>query len=155
MSLPRRIFDGFSGKSSKKTWLISILKHKVIDYFRKAKREVYPEEDSAFDDLLKKSFNQKGRWRVGPEKWSYDPATIFERSEFWKFYELCLEYLPSKQAAAFTLREIEGLNGKEICKILDVTTTNLGVVLHRARMSLRKCLEENMMEKGQGSHAQL
>jgi RNA polymerase sigma-70 factor (TIGR02943 family) len=145
--------DSFSEKSSRKTWLASILKHKIIDHFRKSKREVYPEDDANFDHLMQTAFHDNGSWRVGPEKWSYDPSTLFERGEFWIFFKTCLEYLPSRHATAFQLREIDGLNGNEICKVLDLSTTNLGVILHRARLSLRKCLEENFFEKGRDANA--
>jgi RNA polymerase sigma-70 factor (ECF subfamily) len=73
--------------------------------------------------------------------------TAIERSEFWETLHRCLENLPTRNAAAFTLREMDELDTAEICKILDVSTTNLWVILHRARAHLRRCLEVNWFGK--------
>lgn len=128
----------FSGESSEATWLVGILKHKIVDHFRRQSREVslpeeYPPEDEPF--------RADGHWAAGPKEWGGNPADLFRQKEFIEQLTKCLSRLSPTHAAVFTLREIEGAGTKEICKELNVTETNLWVILHRARMQLRKCLE--------------
>jgi RNA polymerase sigma-70 factor (ECF subfamily) len=137
----------FSGKSSEATWLVGILKHKIADHFRRQSREGplpdgNPSEQSG-DDL----FNAEGSWATGPTEWGGNPANLFRQKEFLVQLKKCLSGLPQNHANAFTLREIEGADTDEICKILNVTETNLWVILHRARMQLRRCLETGWFEK--------
>ncbi len=136
----------FSGHSSEATWLVGILKHKIADHFRRLSRElslpdaspVQPEDDP---------FNATGRWASGPAEWGGNPADLYRQQEFLEQLEKCLSGLPPIHANAFTLREIEGADTGEICKILNVTETNLWVILHRARMRLRRCLETRWFER--------
>jgi len=136
--------DRFSGKSSERTWLIGILKHKVADHFRRTSREI-PEIDSA--DLPEGDggdfFDDKGRWKVMPQKWKGSPEDILENKEFWDVFHECLDGLSPNIRQAFTLRELDETGSGEICKVLGISTTNLWVMLHRARSGLRRCLELN------------
>jgi RNA polymerase sigma-70 factor (ECF subfamily) len=91
------------------------------------------------DDL----FTKNGQWKIKPANWNADPQKLYDQKEFIKILYKCLSELPGRQASAFILREIDGENTKEICKILDISTTNYWVLLHRARMYLRRCLEIN------------
>jgi len=133
--------DRFRGQSSEKTWLFSILKHKIIDYFRKIKATA-PEKELLNDpDIAATFFNSKGAWQIRPQHWNTDPARNQEVKEFLDHFYKCLADLPRRSADAFVYREIDGLNTKEICKLLDISATNCWVILYRARVLLRQCLE--------------
>jgi RNA polymerase sigma-70 factor (ECF subfamily) len=134
--------DKYSGRSSERTWLVGILKHKIADHFRKTAREqVLEDTDSlAQDDDL---FDEKGHWRVGPEKWGESPAKTLENKEFWKVFETCVDGLPARLRQAFALRALDGVDSGQVCKVLGISATNLWVILHRARSQLRRCLELN------------
>ena len=138
-----RARKNFSGRSSEKTWLFGILKHKIVDHIRKASRERPTEDPEIPEDAVKYLFDDKGKWRVMPTEWDADPSTILEQKEFQDVLEKCLSDLPSRLSDAFSLREMDGLTSKEVCKVLGVSATNLWVMLYRARMRLRHCLEMN------------
>jgi RNA polymerase sigma-70 factor (ECF subfamily) len=133
--------DSFAGRSSVKTWLIGILKHKVIDHIRKISRERPEENIETVADLAGKDFDEKGGWKYQPSEWTTNPSLLFQQQEFWQILQTCLSELPPRLNQAFTLRELDGLSAEEVRKILDVSPTNGGVMLHRARMGLRECLE--------------
>lgn len=138
--------EAFEGRSSVRTWLTGILKHKIIDHLRKKYREV-PENGGPLPYEEEGLFRTEGDWQnhwrpeVAPTEWSIDPADEAEREEFWRILEQCLDRLPSRHKIAFSLREISGAPTEEICKDLEVNSTNLWVMLHRARMQIRRCLE--------------
>ncbi len=138
--------NSFAGQSAERTWLVGILKHKVIDYMRRASREK-PFEDleriTAYDDE-EHSFGDDGHWRnehVGPVDWACDPRKLTENTQFWEVLRYCLERLPERTAQVFSLKEIDGVDSDEVCKVLGVTPSNLWVLLHRARSRLRECFE--------------
>ncbi len=139
----------FSGKSTERTWLIGILKHKIIDYFRKKYRETpvsnlqTEEEQTTIDSF----FDQTEHPLKYPTGWQADPRQLSANKEFWVVLEKCLGKLPQATATAFSLREIDEMTTEEICQILNITPTNLWVMLHRARLQMRGCLEENWFEK--------
>jgi RNA polymerase sigma-70 factor (ECF subfamily) len=140
----------FSGNSSEATWLVGILKHKIADHFRRQSREVSLPGGDLPDPPGDDPFNAEGRWGTGPAEWGENPADLFRQKEFLDQLTQCLSELSPNHANAFTLREIEGLGTGEICKVLHVTETNLWVILHRARMLLRRCLEIRWFAKGTG-----
>lgn len=135
----------FAGQSSERTWLIGILKHKVADHFRRASREQPVEDIERWPEALAQSFDAEGQWKPehGPQEWGQDAAHAIERREFQTTLADCLHKLPQRIAAAFTLREMEELKTEDVCKALQISPTNLWVMLHRARMQLRQCLEHN------------
>jgi RNA polymerase sigma-70 factor (ECF subfamily) len=139
----------FQGRSSTRTWLIAILKHKLVDYIRKRIREQTSDKEARFNaaanDPADTSFNDEGDWRLRPSKWSVDPLKLYEQKEFMDVLYHCLGGLPKRQAEAFLMREIDGFNTEEICKVLNVSATNSWVLLYRARMWLRRCLENNWL----------
>ena len=138
--------DSFAGRSSVKTWLFGILKHKIIDHIRKISRE-RPEEDiETLANLADKTFDEQGVWKSQPAKWTTDPGLLFQQQEFWEMLQYCLSELPPRLNQVFTLRELDELSAEEVRKILQVSPTNGGVMLHRARMRLRECLETNWLE---------
>lgn len=143
----------FSGRSSEATWLVGILKHKIADHFRRQSREVSRPGGTLSDPPRDDPFDADGRWATGPTEWGGNPADLLRQKEFVEQLAKCLSALSPNQANAFTLREIEGEDTGEICKVLNVTETNLWVILHRARMHLRRCLETHWFQKhaGEGS----
>jgi RNA polymerase sigma-70 factor (ECF subfamily) len=131
----------FSGRSSERTWLVGILKHKVVDHFRKLSREPFAETVEQEEGSFIEEGEWRGHWRAGDGPLDWGPVP--DRKAFWEVLDACLLKLPPRLADAFTLREIDGLSGEEVCKVLRVTPTNLWVMLHRCRAQLRRCLEVN------------
>jgi RNA polymerase sigma-70 factor (ECF subfamily) len=136
--------EGFDGRSSLRTWLTSILKHKVVDAIRRRQREPLFESSLSeevdvddFDGL----FRDNGAWDAPPASWG-DPEASLGQRQFFDVLELCLERLPPNTARVFVMREVMELDSEEICKELSITTNNLWVILYRARMSLRECLQQ-------------
>lgn len=137
--------SNFAGKSSVKTWLTSILKHKVIDAIRRKSRELSLadlQHDESLDDL-DVFFNEddKDHWHSPPAEWR-DPSAALQQKQFVSTLESCLERMPPNAARIFTMREVFEMESEEICKEMSITSTNLWVILYRARMLLRQCLEE-------------
>ena len=135
----------FAGRSSLKTWLTGILRHKIIDHVRRQSREQpleRPDDEPQQEDtdIAETLFADDGHWRDFPSDWNA-PDRSFESSEFWRVFEICLQVMPARMARVFVMREVLELTTEEICKELDVTATNCWVMLHRARLSLRECLE--------------
>ena len=137
--------DGFSGRSSVKTWLTGILKHKIVDAIRQKRRQPIIlatfEEETDLEDF-DPMFKDNGAWEAPPADWG-DPENALSRHEFMDIMELCLERLPPNTARVFMMREIMELESDEICKELTITANNLWVIMYRARMALRHCLEQN------------
>ncbi|RJQ80918.1 MAG: sigma-70 family RNA polymerase sigma factor [Desulfobacteraceae bacterium] len=135
--------EDFQGRSNERTWLLAILKHKIIDYIRKASKERSLREDKDAEEFLEHFFKPDGTWAVRPSRWPGNPLKKVEQGEFWKVFQICLKQLPERMAHAFALRELEGLGIDEISKVLRVTANNMSVILYRARALLRHCLEKN------------
>jgi RNA polymerase sigma-70 factor, ECF subfamily len=139
--------DKFAGQSSERTWLIGILKHKVIDYFRKTSREVPLEESSSAGSESEDPFRRTGEWvghwteKAAPLDWQADAIKLLEQKEFREVLNQCLSSLPPRLAQVFVLREIEEMSTGDICQTLNITEANLWVMLHRSRMQLRRSLE--------------
>ena len=140
--------SGFSGKSSLRTWLTGILKHKIVDAIRKKQRE--PTVASAFGDLESEMdiedfdalFNERGGWETNPADWG-NPEEALNQRQFLEMIDFCLEKLPANTARVFMMREVMELETDEICKEMAIKANNLWVILYRARMALRRCLEQN------------
>jgi RNA polymerase sigma-70 factor (ECF subfamily) len=140
----------FQGRSSERTWLIGILKHRIIDQFRRrARRErgVGGDDPPGIDPEF---FDERGSWKAGVARWPELPDDAVERAEFWEVFRAALAALPATYAEAFTLSELEGLSGPEVCKILGITPTNLWARLHRARLILRRELDARWFGQGRG-----
>lgn len=139
----------FKGGSAIRTWLVGILKHKIVDHFRKNAREVTSSDLTMPTEQTGEAvLNRLSDWREQTSRWDEDPGKALENQEFWKAFRGCLDGLPEGFRRAFTLREMDGLKTEEICKILDITATNLWVILHRARGRLRNCLEQTWFGHG-------
>ena len=133
--------DRFAAASSERTWLIAILKHKVIDRIRRSAREERVTETGADDEAMAALF-ERGYWRSRPSAWPRDPAATIESREFRKALMRCLARLPEALGHALRLREADQIETTELCDILGITPTNLGTLLHRARARLRRCLDK-------------
>lgn len=140
--------ERFAGRAQLKTWLISILKNKIVDRIRQRSREApLPEtgdnEAEDFDAL----FAEDGHWREAPADWG-DPARALEQGRFFEVLELCMKALPENLARVFLMREILEMETEEICKELQISSSNCWVVLYRARMRLRECLQLRWFGEG-------
>lgn len=130
----------FAGVSDERTWFIGILKRKLADHFRRQHRE--PPLDARHpDEAAEDPFHEKGWWRVPPAKWPFDTTNTLETSEFWDKFRECLASLPQRWRTVFHLREIDGQTTDDVCVALHINPGNLGVLLYRARMAMRRCLE--------------
>ena len=136
--------ERFAGQSSLRTYVTGILKYKIIDCLRASTRERQIEtcDDQSEDDAIDALFVADGHTRDKPLAWG-DPDATLEQKDFFKVLEVCLEKLPAKTARIFMMREWLELETEEICKELAITTSNAWVLLYRARMRLRECLDLN------------
>jgi RNA polymerase sigma-70 factor (ECF subfamily) len=133
----------FAGRADLRTWVTGILKHKIVDAIRRASRERPLEggdgEGTADFDAL---FDERGHWLERPAEWQ-NPDDALHEKQFFAALETCLAALPERTSRVFLMREHMGLETDEICKELDLTSTHCWVLLYRARMALRACLEMN------------
>ncbi|MBI9062673.1 MAG: sigma-70 family RNA polymerase sigma factor [Marinilabiliaceae bacterium] len=135
----------FQGKSSESTWLIAILKRKVIDHYRKKSTTSEFSMDNNNDRFSNAKSSIKGHWikEKAPHNWISDAEKQIESNEFMEILQACIKHLPDKWASCFALRVMEEMKGEEVCKELDITSSNLWVILHRARLQLRECIEKS------------
>ena len=141
--------QGFANRSQLKTWLVGILKHKVIDALRHHRREVSGLsacEDEDADPLEYLGFKADGHFTQAPAEWG-NPEQQISNRQFFEVLEACTDKLPAAQGRLFLMREWLELSSEDICKELNLTPTNLYVQLHRARLRLRECLELNWFAK--------
>jgi RNA polymerase sigma-70 factor (TIGR02943 family) len=143
--------DRFEGRASVRSWLVGILKNKIIDFFRKRSRE------TSFSDLefmrgelgdrMKASALMGEHWiaEQGPREWA-SPEDSLSRAEFWGVLRSCADKLPDKIAGVFLMREVDGVASEEICEVFNISPNNFWVMLHRARLALRQCLELNWFQ---------
>ena len=133
----------FGGQSQFKTWVVGILKHKVLDQLRLRRREcevdVGADDEVDLDDLL---FVPDGHFRTMPQTWDA-PAEALQQRQFFEVLEACMDALPGQLGRVFLMREWLELDTDTICKELCMSATNLWTTLHRARLRLRECLQLN------------
>lgn len=142
-----RNHENYKGEISEKNWLFTILKNKIIDHYRKASTrltERFPEvadKENFFDDA--------GHWTnsTAPKEWGVDYNKNIESKEFYKILTACKQKLKEIQNAVFTLKYLEGMESEEICKELNISPSNYWVLIHRAKLQLRSCLEKNWFVK--------
>lgn len=138
--------DGFSGKSSEKTWVYSILKRKIYDHLRKKYKETPTPVEKLEEHGEDEYFDAGGAWKKYPQRWTQHPQKRLEEEEFMAVLRACMDHLPKKQGHAFLMRELDELDNEEICKVLGVSPTNYWVLMHRARLAIRKCLENKWFQ---------
>jgi RNA polymerase sigma-70 factor (TIGR02943 family) len=137
--------QAFAGQSQLKTWLVGILKHKVVDALRANLREVNASDlfaDRDGDELDAIGFKPDGHFLEAPAQWG-NPDQDLSQQQFMAIMDACVAKLPPVQGRLFLMREWLEMDADEVCKELNITTTNLYVQLHRARLRLRECLELN------------
>ena len=132
----------FAGDSSEQTWLIGILRHRLMDEYRNLGHRERSMEGSTGDEAVAGLFSKGGKWVRFPVAWEA-PDRAFDQTEFWSVFHNCLGALPPRQAAAFSLRDVDGLDSDKVCEILGTSATNLWTLLHRARLRLSACLERH------------
>ena len=143
----------FRGEAALKTWIIAILKNKVADILRqRQKRPVNASQLLTDDDEgpLPAAFGRWGIWRdaARPAVWE-NPQGALDSRQFLAIFDACLNRLPPQQGRVFLMREVVEMSTDEICAELGLTVSNLHVSLHRARLSLRACLEHNWFGSGE------
>ncbi len=139
--------DHFAGDSSVRTWLIGILRHKILDHFRRTSREqtLSVDDDERSPEDFDALFKPDGHYVEAPAAWA-NPEQALTQSQFFEVLERCLEALPKVTARVFTMREVMGVSTEEICSDLGITSNNCWVLIYRARMSLRACLEKRWFD---------
>lgn len=138
----------FAGRSRFSTWLISILRNKIADYFRREKSlKRLPFNDSENWNEQEPQFTKRGKWIRSPKSWTASPDELVENREFWTVVALCLGDMPAHLAYVFRLRELKSAKTKDICSLLEITSANMSVRLHRARLLLRQCLENKWFDE--------
>ena len=135
----------FAARSQLKSWLIGILKHKLVDQLRRHAREVSTNVDDEGAELDSLLFHADGHWRQAPSPWG-DPEQALRQREFFTVLEWCVQRLPATQGRVFMMREWLELDADEICKNLAISATHLWVLLHRARLRLRECLQQSWFD---------
>ena len=135
--------DSFKGQSSERTWLIGILKHKILDHLRKSGREQPLDAEAEPAESTESYFDQTEHWKVSVSDWA-QPDKALENERFWTTFNNCMEKLPERLRVLYALRELDGLETEELLETLNISTANnLWVMLSRARVHLRQCLENN------------
>ena len=138
-----RARETYKGQASEKNWLYSICKNKIIDYYRKQGRNkvdlVDVTEGNYFDDAE--------HWtnEAAPKNWGIDHNKTLEGKEFNSILGSCKKKLKQLHEMVFNLKYLEDMTSEEICKALDITPSNYWVLLHRAKLQLRACLEKNWL----------
>lgn len=146
--------QSFGGRAALKTWVFAILKNKIADVLRGKQRLVNAssllrgDEEDENEDFAA-LFDSKGFWQTDerPVAWA-NPEESLRQSDFWRVFETCLEHLPGQQARVFMMREFIELETPEVCQAVGITVSNLNVMLHRARLRLRECLENRWFGEG-------
>jgi RNA polymerase sigma-70 factor (ECF subfamily) len=137
--------SSFKGESSPKTYLFSIINHKIIDHYRKKVHKPV----NVDDQVISSFFNEDGDWRVEkkPVEWYEDVSNLLDDVDFQTVLQDCIKNLPDKWNACITLRYLVNKKSEEICQELDITTTNYWQMMHRAKLQLRECIEENWFQQ--------
>lgn len=133
--------NSFKAESSPKTWLFSILNHKIVDYYRKKVNQPLPIENISFSNF----FDADGDWQEEkkPKDWEDEDKHLLDDVDFQDVLRKCLDALPEKWGASVRLKYLMNKNGEEICQELEIAPTNLWQIIHRAKLQLRNCVENN------------
>lgn len=134
----------FEGRSSLRTYATGILKFKIVDHLRRSARETPLEtaEDQSLDEAIDALFADNGHWRAPQRGWD-EPEQALQQAQFQARLQRCIEQLPARTARVFVMRECLEQEVDEICSALGITANHCGVLLYRARMALRGCLQQH------------
>jgi len=144
-----KAYARFQGRSSIKTWLIAILKRKIVDHYRRRSNRHTTDDIEAIANNIDQVFDDSGHWQIKPSEWTVNPGSAYEQQEFMNVLYHCLSQLPPRLSEIFMLREFEEMDTASICKQLSITESNSWVMLYRARMQLRTCLETNWLNEAE------
>ncbi|TAM55909.1 MAG: sigma-70 family RNA polymerase sigma factor [Paraburkholderia sp.] len=139
----------FRGQAQLSTWVFAILKNKIIDVMRSRKRFTPVDDlDELPADTFDGLFDHRDRWERDerPANWG-DPEATLAQQQFWIVFQACLDRLPSGTARVFMMREFLELDPQEVAAELAISKSNCGVILHRARMTLRVCLQTRWFDE--------
>lgn len=138
--------SGYNGVASEKNWLFAILKNKLIDHYRKSAKEDTFFQNSDVQSDEDDWFNKDGGWDENkkPANWHSIDSTL-EKKEFQKIILICKNHLKDIQRSVFTLKYLEDMDSVEICKVLNISSSNYWVIIHRARLQMRNCVEKNWL----------
>jgi RNA polymerase sigma-70 factor, TIGR02943 family len=136
--------ESYNGSASVKNWLFSICKNKIIDYYRKKSRSPVQYADA---DETQQFFNEADHWKdyTVPKEWHVDYNHPTDNKEFYRVLEFCKQKLQELQQRVFVLKYMEDMDSEDICKILQISSSNYWVLIHRAKLRLRNCLEKNWL----------
>ncbi|WP_137818741.1 RNA polymerase sigma factor [Pseudomonas sp. 2FG] len=145
-----RSLDGFQGRSSLKTWLLTITANTAKSRLKQNRRELLlddlPAPHGTIDDSR---FAEDGHWLAAPFAWHHDsPEALLTEDELRECLEKTLSSLSELQGSVLLLRERQGLELEEICNLLEISLSNVRVLLHRARLKVFATLE-HFEETGQ------
>jgi RNA polymerase sigma-70 factor (ECF subfamily) len=138
-------FNRFKGQSSLKTWLVAILKRKIVDFYRRQNTREKVTDAGDLDSPPEPMFDMHGHWSNTPQQWQVNPQAAYEQKEFMDVLYDCLAQLPERLSEIFMLRELEELTTEAICEQMMISEANSWVMLHRARLQLKKCLERKWL----------
>jgi RNA polymerase sigma-70 factor (ECF subfamily) len=140
----------FAGRAAYRSWVFAILRNKIADQLRAQLRYASaPADEPGRDAVPEGYFDDDGHWNdeSAPADWG-DPQAALQDTQFWRVFESCLDHLPPQQARLFMMREFVELDSSEVCSAIGISTSNLNVSLHRARLRLRSCLEQHWFVRG-------
>ncbi len=139
----------FRGESTFETWLIAILRRKIVDHFRKIAKECSTSLNELNEMTESSFFTEKGKWlsEERPAHWSSSPMNELEQKELRRIISDCQSKLKTLQQTIFTLKYTEDISSEDICKELEISASNYWVILHRVRLQMRKCIEKNWFVK--------
>jgi RNA polymerase sigma-70 factor (ECF subfamily) len=138
--------ESFRGESTPKTWLFSILNHKIMDYYRKKVTQTGKTNETSTITMF---FNEMGEWNAmaRPHDWQNDDANLLDDHQFQAILARCLEALPDKWSTCVKLKYLSDKSGEEICQEIGINTTNYWQIVHRAKLQLRNCVENEWFKK--------
>lgn len=139
----------YQGRAAEQTWLVGILRHKIIDHLRRRREVNLPadEDGENQDELIDRLFSGAGHWRHSPKPWK-DPRQSLQQAEFYTVLQHCLQALPGRHGEVFSLYLLQQQSSDSVCQALDISPSNFGVIMYRARLRLRQCLEVNWFAAG-------
>lgn len=140
--------EKFRGEISEKNWLFTILKNKIIDHYRKKASLLISEIDQLIEST-NEYFDEEDHWKESayPGNWNTDYSPPVESKEFNEILNKCLNKLNELMKIVFTMKYLDEKESDEICKELQISSSNYWVLIHRAKLQLRSCLEKNWFMK--------